>query len=247
MALSYTAATVTAATRPHVITFGRVDRSRADRTQHPRTWRWGALLNAVHAWWLRTCRTWTVRPISTPQMLALQAASRDPLRYLITLASVLHAVFPTRRRDRWCGRPVRIILNLPDELRSRVLQTLVTLPGSTADQSRIDDDPLAHIREAQRRAVRGIKGGTAGTPSLAAAALTVRAYLGESWYYNPERWPTSDGFAPFALTWLEFAGLEVVGARRRLEIADGFALLHNKNPRHALNQLRAQAFPREVH
>lgn len=245
MALSYTAATLTAATRPDVITLGRVDRSRADRTLHPRTWWWGVLVNAVHRWWLRTCRTWTVRPISTPQMLALQAVSRDPLRYLITLASVLHAVFPTRRRDRWCGRPVRLILSLPDELRSRVLRTLVTLPGSTTDQSRVDDDPLAHIREAQRRAVRGAS--TTGTPSLAAAALTVRAHLGESWYYNPARWSTSDGYAPFVLAWLEFAGLEAVGARRRLEIADGFSLLHSKNPRHAIRQLHAQAFPREVH
>lgn len=247
--MRYTAATVTAITRPTVITLGRVVLARADRSVHPWTWPLGVLVNVVHAWWLRTCRTWTVRPISTPQMLALQSASRNPIQYLIVLGAILRTVFPQRRRDRWVGDPVRLIITLPEALRTRVLRALVTLPESAVDHSRIDDeDPHAALREAQRRAVRGPAAST--TPaglSLASAALTVRHYLGDSWYYDPMRWDTADGYAPFAQVWLEFAGLEAVGARRRLEVADGFALIHSKNPRHALQQLREQAFPREVH
>lgn len=244
--MQYSAATVTAATRPIVITLGRVVAARASRAQHPYTWWLGALINAAHAWWLRHARTWTLHRISTPQMLSLQAVSRSPHLYLNHLGIVLRAVFPRRWRDRVLGDPVRRILTLPEDVRQHVLRELVTIPGSTVDHSREADDPLAAVREAQRRMVRGTASARHGAPSLAVASLIVRAHFGESWYYDPRRWPTSDGYAPFALVWLELAGLEALGARRRLEIADGYALPHSKDLSH-LRRLREQALPREVH
>jgi hypothetical protein len=229
--MRYAATTVTEASRPIVLTVGRASHRRGFRR--------------LSRWWLRVARTWTARPISTPQMLALQACARDPLAYVLTLSRILRAVFPVKRRYRLVGDPVRILMGLPDTLRGQVLKSLVTVPGSHRDESTAADDPIEVIRRAQRESVHGVAAKDAG-PSLAIAALTVRAAYGDVWYYNPARWATSDGYAPFAVALVEFVGLQALDARRRLEVADGFALAHAKDPHKARRSFEMAAYPSEV-
>jgi hypothetical protein len=157
----------------------------------------------------------------------------------------LREVFPVKRRYVVTGDPVRILMGLPDELRGQVLRSLVTVPGSTKDESRADADIIETIRRQQRAAVYGDEA-KGGGPSLAIAALTVRAAYGDTWYYNPQRWATSDGYAPFAVALVEFVGLQALDARRRLEVADGFALAHAKDPRAARRAFEMAAYPSEV-
>jgi len=229
--MRYSAATVTAAARPMVITVGRVSQRRGMRR--------------LSRWWLRTARTWTAKPISTPQMLTLQASARDPVAYLVALSQVLRAVFPVKRRYRVLGDPVRVLLRLPDALRGTVLQSLMAVPGSTTDVSREPDDPIEAIRKAQRAAVYGAEKKGSG-PSLAIAALTVRAAYGDGWYWNPARWATSDGYAPFAVCLVEFVGLQALEARQQLNVAQGFALAHAKDGRRALKAVQDAAYPQEM-
>ncbi len=221
--MRYTAAALVAAERPVVIAIGRSS-------------------HRVSRWWIRRFRTWTARPVSCAQMLALQAARRDPLRYLLVLATVLRAVFPRRWWYRLTGDPVALLLALPDALRTKVLQALFTRPASDEDAT-LDEDPIEQIRRAQRELVHG-KGSQKDGVTLAVAAATVRAAYGDTWYYSP-RWPTSDGYVPFAVVWVEYAGIQALQATQRLVIADGFAVAHAKDPMRARRSLESLAFPAE--
>lgn len=187
--------------------------------------------------------TYTSRPISTPQMLALQSVrfSGDGRAKLETLVLVLRAAFPRRRfRD-----PVRRILQLPDALRDRVIGALFRVPGSDEDR-RDDENPVEQMRRAQRAAVYGAGKQNAPGPTLATALAVVRAAYGDAWYWNPKRWPTSDGYAPFAVTWVEYLGLQTVEARRRLERADSVMLALAKDGTKARRALVDAAFPSDM-
>jgi hypothetical protein len=219
----YTAAALTAAARPVVLTIGRAGT------------RWWSRR------WVQHARTWQAHPLSVPQMLALQAAQRDPVQYLLTLLPILRAVLPRRWWYRLVGDPVRMILRLPEPLIRKVLQALVTVPNTDRDVSQETDD-VELIRRAQRAAVHGDT--PDGGVSLAVAALSVRAAYGDVWYYNPQRWPTSDGYVPFAVALIEFAGIQALDVRRRLEVADGYALAHAKP--HEKERMHRLAYPQEV-
>lgn len=178
-------------------------------------------------------------------MLTLQASGGDLVAYFVALVPVLRAVLPYRWWYRVVGDPVRLILSLPPELTRKVLQALVTVPGGTRDISQEPDDPIEVIRRQQRRAVHGDREPSGGV-SLAVAALSVREKFGDTWYYNPDRWPTSDGYVPFAVALVEHAGAQALDVRRSLEVADGYGLAHAKNPRQARQQMHQLAYPSEV-
>lgn len=230
--MRYTAAALNAATRPVTITIGRA----SDR----RGWR------RVSRWWVRHCRTWTAKPLSVPQMLTLQAVAGDPLGYFVALAGILRAVFPRRWWYRLVGDPVRLILSLPRDLVPLVLRALVTVPETDRDVSRETESPLEAIRRAQRMAVHGEAAMKASGATLAVAALSVRAAYGDGWYYAPDRWPTSDGYAPFAVALVEYAGVQTLDVRQRLAVADGFSLSHAKDPQRVRRHLETMAYPQEV-
>ena len=223
--MPYTAASLTDATSPVVLTIGDV----ADR----RVLRW------LSAWWLRHFRTWTAKPLSVPQMLRLQAARTDAVSYLVTLAFILRQVLPWHWWYRVTGDPVRLISRLPNDLLPIVLQALVTVPGSMKDESLPEESLIEQLRREQRELSYG-RGGGRGQVTLATAALSVRHAFGDSWYWNPDRWPTSDGYVPFAVALTEFIGVQALEARRRLEVADGFSLSHSTD-RRARHQLEKTA------
>jgi hypothetical protein len=152
-------------------------------------------------------------------------------------------VLPYRWWYRVVGDPVRLILSLPPELTRAVLKALVTVPGGIRDISQ-DPDGIEALRQMQRRAVYGDR--ETGGVSLAVAALSVREKFGDTWYYNPDRWPTSDGYVPFAVALAEHAGAQALDVRRSLEVADGYGLAHAKNPRAARQQMHQLAYPSEV-
>lgn len=234
--MRYTAAALSAAARPVVLSIGRV----SDR----RGLRW------LSRWWFRRFRTWTANPLSVPQMLALQAAhQRGPIAYVVQLAQLLRAVLPRRWWHVVTGDPVHLILSLgalDPALQATVLSQLVSAPGSLVDESRAEESPIEAIRRSQRRAVYGEAGERGPRLSLAIAALTVRAAYGDTWYYAPDRWPTADGYAPFAVALVEHAGLQSLAARRQLEVADGFAIANTKDPRRIRSQLEQLAYPSDM-
>lgn len=206
--------------------------------QRDRTWR-----GRLYAWWVIHCRTWYPKPLSVPQMLALQSAGSDHARYFFAFVPIMRAVLPRRWWHRVVGDPVRLILSLPDDVAKIVLRAIVTAPNSDRDISR-ELDEVEMIRQAQRRSVHGDK--VDSGVSLAVATMSVRAVYGDGWYYDPQRWPTSDGYVPFSVALAEAAGVQALEVRRRMEVADGFSLAHAKDPRREREKLHQLAYPAEV-
>lgn len=222
--MRYTAAALARAEAPIPIALG------ASRT------RWGR-------WWRAWFRSWEIPPLSARQMLRLQGASGDPARWLGVLAVVLREQLPRRWWHAITGDPVVLIMRLPDALRRLVLAALLQLPETGEDLSQ--QDPVEAIRAAQRRAVYGATKETG--PSFAVVCLTVQQHMGAAWYDAPHRWPTTDGYAPFAVVWLTFVGLQALAAQRRLEVADGLGIVHAKDPHKVRTQWQSLAYPHEVH
>lgn len=226
--MRYTARALTHASRPVVLAIGR-----ASGTWWHRWW---------SRWFVQHFRTWTAKPVSAPQMLALQAAAGDPVEVLLETARVLRAVLPRRWWHAVTGDPVRLILRLPDDVRRRVLSALFSLPKATEAA----DDPLEQVRRAQRAQVYGTEEQAGPRPSLAIATLTVRSAFGDDWYYAPGRWATADGYPPFGVVWVEYVGLQALEAKQRLTLADGTALAQAKDGPRVRRQLLRLAFPAEV-
>lgn len=236
----YTARNLTRAARPVVLTIGRAS-VRPGRLWAP--WR------ALTAWYVRRFRTWAACPLSTAQMLALHAVRHDIAAYRRELRVVLQAVFPRRWYQRVTGDPVRLILELfadigTRELGNRVVESLVTT--TTPDAPAAPLSPWEQLRAQQRREVYGDRGRKGGGVSLEVTALCTRAALGETWYWNPARWPTSDGYVPFSVCVLEYIGLQSLDARARLLMADGYALANARDPRAARRPFEQLAYPTET-
>lgn len=183
--------------------------------------------------------TWRARPISAPHMLRLQAArSQGAAHQLLALALALRAAFPFRQRYRlafYYRDPVRVVFELPDVLRSKVIASLLDVPGSGRDGT-ADEDPIEQMRREQRELVYGKQGAASGNvPTLATALTVVRAAFGDTWYFNPTRWATTDGYAPFKVVWAEYMGLQAMDARLQLSRADSiaFALATNQSQKAA--------------
>lgn len=206
----------------------------------------------LSTWFFRTFRMWQPKPVSVPQMLALQAARGDLVRYFVVLARVLRAVLPYRWWYRFTGDPVRLAMRIglprkaggfdDPELQAKVLHALITAPGTDRDMTQEQDtDPLAAIRAQQRAAMHGTSRGP--EPSLAHMAAAVRHAYGDAWYFDPRRWPTSDGYAPFALCMLEYVGLRAIHARATLTAYEGHALVTAKDSRAAVARLTDMVLP----
>jgi len=221
--MRYTARALTHACRPVVLTIGRPDGSRLRR------------------WWVRRFRTFTARPVSALQMLALQSAGTDAVAMLVETARLLRAVLPRRWWYRFTGDPVGLLLTLPNDLRQQVLAALLAMP--TEAQAALSD--MDEVRRNQRAAVYGARQAGGPRPTLAVASLACRVAFGDRWWYAPDRWPTADGYVPFSAVWIEFVGLQSLEARERLVVADGTALATSKDANRVRRQLLAMAYPEE--
>ncbi len=180
-------------------------------------------------------------PVSVPVMLEVQRASvvGDVRGVLDAEARLLRAAFP-RPRFGWRD-PVRAIVRLPIKLRQAIIARLMRVPHDAP----IDDasDPLAATRAWQRAAVRPVV--TNGPrPTLLLAAQACRAVFGESWYYAPDRWQTTDGYVPHDVAWIEFMGLAALEARAQLTHVHAHVVANSgKHARRSLDALVRQAYP----
>lgn len=176
-------------------------------------------------------------------MLRLQAARMDTVHYFVVLYPILRASLPYRCWYRLAGDPLTLLFRLPRDVMELMLNAMVSSPLTGHDVTQEDDDPFAELARLQRRALKTDSGSGLGI-SLAVAALSVRATYGDGWYYNPDRWPTSDGYVPFAVALIEHSGVQALEIRRRLEVADGFSLAHAKP--HEKTKMHKLAYPQEV-
>lgn len=182
-------------------------------------------------------RTYWARPVSAALLLRLLPALRTPDTADAALTELLRAAFGPRR---WFRDPVTIARALPVGLLARTLDRILAVPGHDVDESL---DPEAALIAAHRKLAHPAPS-THG-PSLALAALTCEVRLGAAWYYAPDRWPTSDGYAPMAAVWTTYGGLMALDAGAQLAAALAVRLAHStdKGVDRAHRALQKAAFP----
>ena len=191
---------------------------------------------------------YTARAIGVATMLRVQMLFASPsiADKAAAVFVLLHAAFPDRPRWRRWRDPIRQILRLDAPTQQKILTALMAVPGLSRAVER-DDDPYAATRAWQRAAVRGDGRTPRGsTPSLELAARTCRAEFGEAWYYNPERYQTTDGTVPHAVCWVDYLGLDAIDARRELRAVRAETVLRAATAHAAAQRLRSverRAFP----
>lgn len=62
--------------------------------------------------------------------------------------------------------------------------------------------------------------------SLGLACVQCEAFWGASWYWNPHRWGTTDGYVPFPVLWDAWRSMQSVAAWQRLQATQSAALGH---------------------
>lgn len=87
--------------------------------------------------------------------------------------------------------------------------------------------------------------------SLGLACAQCEAFWGASWYFNPARWATVDGFVPFQVLWDAWRTMQSVTAWQRLQTMHAVALAQPVSEgavterQRLLDQEQRQAFPQE--
>jgi len=187
--------------------------------------------------------TYAARPVSVPVLLrALQLGrSGDHLQILQGEDSLLRAAFP--RVGWWRADPVRLIQRAGVEVRRAMMEKITSVPFRD-EKPDASSDMYAAQREHERKAVRPAGDGPVLGPTLAIAAATCRSRFGETWYFNPERWPTSDGYVPHTVAWADYAALIAIDARIQLDAVVAHTISQSgKAARPAVEALNKAAYP----
>lgn len=88
--------------------------------------------------------------------------------------------------------------------------------------------------------------------SLGLACAQCEAFWGASWYFNPQRWATVDGYVPFPVLWDAWRTMQSVAAWQRLQITHAVAMaqpVHESavtDRQRLMDQEQRQAFPPEA-
>lgn len=88
--------------------------------------------------------------------------------------------------------------------------------------------------------------------TLGLACAQCEAFWGASWYWNPPRWGTVDGYVPFTVLWDAWRSMQSVAAWQRLQVTHAVALAQPVSEeamlerQRAVEQERRQAFPPEA-
>ncbi len=185
------------------------------------------------------------RPVSVPVVLQAMAdaADRSVAGVLASRARLLAAAFP--RAPWWCPwrDAHRAIARLDEPTQQRIFSRILRVPHDHAP-SVVSEDPYAELRRQQRALSRPSAAPGGRSATLLLAALTCRARFGESWYFNPDRWPTHDGYVPHAVAWVEYLGVTALEAREKLAAFDARRLqLPTRDQQTELDRVLATAFP----
>lgn len=87
---------------------------------------------------------------------------------------------------------------------------------------------------------------------LGLACAQCEAFYGASWYFDPRRWPTTDGYVPFAVLWDAWRTMQSVAAWQRLQITHAVAMASPvaesamAQRQRAMEQEQRMAFPPEA-
>jgi hypothetical protein len=192
------------------------------------------------------------RPVSVVVAMRVDAALRngDATAKALAVIELLSAAFPDpswrhplQRWQHYRHSPVKLIAQIDDEaIRRSVISALLTGPvKKPAPVATMTIEEQMH----ERHQAIASRASTGHAPSLAVIVATLRHALGESWYYNPARYDTTDGYVSMRQALVDFAGHHAVeaGAVLRDATAARLAQADAKEWRRATARLTKAASP----
>ena len=131
---------------------------------------------------------------------------------MVVLERLLRKAFPLRWRYLWIGDPVRRWARHPG--RNQLLKAFLTLPAEKVEPTREPDewDRL----EAMQTVPDPSGGGQVVT--LETVCRLTELTMGAAWYWNPARWDTWDGYAPYDVVWRAWRTIQQERAFQRLNL-----------------------------
>lgn len=131
---------------------------------------------------------------------------------------LLRRRWPLELRNLWRGRiwrrdPARRFLQ--DEAWPGRLQEMLAVPEPVSDEPPKEPDEWDRLLAMQQDTQADEP---AKPVSLGTVCRVVEATMGAGWYYNPDRWPTWDGYAPYKAVWEAWRTIQQVRALDRLDM-----------------------------
>ena len=154
------------------------------------------------------------RPLSAEAVrVALAEVTRagtDDAAGMRALERLLRKSFPLSWRWLWVGDPVRKWLRHPG--RNQLLTGFLTIPTEKVEPTR---EPDEWDRLEAMQTVKDPNGG-GQTVTLDTVCRLTELTMGAAWYWNPARWPTWDGYAPYDVVWRAWRTIQQERAFQRL-------------------------------
>jgi hypothetical protein len=126
------------------------------------------------------------------------------------LSRLMRKSFPLRWVFLWIGDPVRKFLRHPG--RNALLAAFLTVPAEKVEPPR-EPDEWDKLEAMQRVESAG------GPPvTLDTVCRLTEAAMGAEWYWNPDRWDTWDGYAPYDVVWRAWTTMQQARAFERLNM-----------------------------
>lgn len=153
------------------------------------------------------------RPLSAEAVrVALREITRagsDEAAGVVALTTLLRKSFPLQWRYLWAGDPVRRFLRHPG--RAVLLKGFLTVEPEKVEPAR---EPDEWDRLEAMQTVKDPSGGQ--TVTLDTVCRLTELTMGAAWYWNPARWDTWDGYAPYDVVWRAWGTIQQERAFQRL-------------------------------
>jgi hypothetical protein len=176
----------------------------------------------------------SARPLSAEAVChAYDALRQDPEAEAAILFRLLRQAFPLRWSALWKGDVTRRILASPE--RYALLATFLKIaPDRVIPEREQDDwDRLEAMQRGEEEPGPEI--------SLETICRLVEAHFGSSWYFNPDRWPTWDGYAPLDVVWRAWETLRRVRAFDRVNLVRAISMTKSEKSQQLYSNDLAEA------
>lgn len=158
--------------------------------------------------------TWQGRPLSAEAVRRFLRMLADGRPEDAAIGWLLRRSFPLSWRSvlahLWRGDPVRKVV--ADPLRVMRVQAFLALPKEVEEP--VVEDEWDRLRRLQQDPVKE----PGPRVTLDRVCRITEAVFGSDWYWNPRRWPTWDGYAPYDVVWRGWETLQMTRALERLNL-----------------------------
>lgn len=181
------------------------------------------VFDAERAWPLKLGEdVYWPRPLSVRTVLAVEAEMlhHDPVRRLRVARRALREAFPPPRSWRWLfwrNPETTILRDLDGPSLTKVLRAVLYGPVKPKAEAPTDE-PVDAYEAMRRKHLRMVTDNAheQRPVSLAVMVATLRATFGDTWYFNPQRYDTADGYVDARTAMADYEAAMTVQAAKQL-------------------------------